>query len=69
MKNQDDLNANLFGITVNTHYSFDKIYNFVTILGKAVGVYAENMAVQMAIEEYKKFIKDVEKVKRLYPDY
>lgn len=68
LKNDQDLQANICGVTVNTHYRFDKIYNFVKILGKTVQVYAENMAVQIAIEEYKKFIKDTKKVKTLYPD-
>ena len=62
------MQANICGITVNTHYRFDKIYKFVKILQKTVAVYAENMAVQIAIDEYKRFIKDTQKVKSLYPD-
>ena len=32
-------------------------------------VNSHNMLVQTSLEEYKKFLKDIEKVKSLYPDY
>ena len=32
-------------------------------------MYGNNMAVQISVDQYKKFIKDIEKVKELYPDY
>ena len=35
----------------------------------SVKVYGNNMAVQISVDQYKKFIKDIEKVKVLYPDY
>jgi hypothetical protein len=63
------LQANICGVTVDTYYSFDKIFGFALILKDSTQAYASNMALQISYEQYKKFLKDVEKVKSVYPDY
>ena len=63
------LQANICGITVDTYYSFERIAGFGTLLQDSATTYAKNMAVQMSFEQYKKFIKDIEKVRSIYPDY
>lgn len=63
------LQANICGVTVDTYYSFDKIYGFASLLKDSAMVYANNMAVQMSYSQYRKFIQDVEKVRSIYPDY
>lgn len=45
VKSATDLKANICGVTVNTYYSFDKIFTFVTVLADAAKVYSNNMAV------------------------
>lgn len=54
---------------MDTYYSFDKIFGFAMILKDSTQAYASNMALQISYEQYKKFLKDVEKVKSVYPDY
>lgn len=39
------LQANICGVTVDTYYSFDKIYGFAQLLKDSVQVYAKNMAI------------------------
>lgn len=49
-KKGSTLAANLCGITVDTYYSFDKIYNFAMTLKDSVGAYANNVVVQTSYE-------------------
>ena len=63
------LNANIFGITANTYFSTSQLYSFTTQFAQAAQIYGDNMAVQMSMEEYKIFIKSVDKCKELYPAY
>lgn len=63
------MQANIFGITANTYYSTTRLFSFANQFAQASKIYAENMALQMSIEEYKKFIKQVDKVKEVYTGY
>lgn len=66
-KNDNNLNANICGITVNTYYRFDRIFKFMTIFGNSAKQYVDDMAVQIAIAEYKKYIQNIERVKSMNP--
>ena len=63
------LKANAFGVTVNTYYTFSNLYAFITQFVDSVKVYNNNMVVQISVDQYKKFIKDIDQDKALYPDY
>lgn len=63
------LNANIFGITANTYFSTSQLFSFGNQFAEAAKIYADNMAVQMSMKEYKHFIKTVDKCKELYPAY
>lgn len=67
-KNDNNLNANICGVTVNTYYRFDRIFKFMTIFGNSAKQYVDDMAVQIAIEQYKKYIQNIERVKSMNPD-
>ena len=60
---------NLGGITVNTFFAFVEIYRFVKTYMQSIQDYLTNFTIQTSTESYEQFIKDIDYVQRIYPEY
>ena len=68
-KDWNTLKTNAFGVTLNTYFSFTNLFMFFTSFAETMKIHASNMTVQTSAEQYKKFLKDIDRVKQLYPNY
>jgi len=57
------------GFTISTFYAFTEMYRFVKTYMQSVKAYAENFTIQTSPAQYEQFIKDIEYVQKIYPDY
>ena len=57
------------GITVNTFFAFVEIYRFVKTYMQSIRDYITNFTIQTSQEQYEQFIKDIDYVQRIYPEY
>ena len=57
------------GITVNTFFAFVEIYRFVKTYMQSIRDYLTNFTIQTSTESYEQFIKDIDYVQRIYPEY
>lgn len=57
------------GITVNTFFAFVEIYRFVKTYMQSIQNYMTNFTIQTSHESYEQFIKDIDYVQRIYPEY
>ena len=60
---------NLGGITVTTFFAFVEIYRFVKTYMQSIKGYVSNFTIQTSNEQYEQFIKDIEYVQKIYPEY
>ena len=60
---------NMGGITLNTFFTFAEIYRFLKTYMQSVQAYMQNFTIQTSHESYEQFIKDIEYVQKIYPEY
>jgi len=68
-KDSQCLMLNMGGLTLNTYFAFVEIYRFVKTYLESVKAYFSNFTIQTSQESYEQFIKDIEYVQKIYPEY
>ncbi len=57
------------GLTLNTFFAFSEIYRFVKTYAQTIKAYLSNFTLQTSQGSYEQFIKDIEYVQKIYPEY
>lgn len=51
----------VFGISITTLNTFEMLFTFANKLQKVASMYKDNVAIQASLDNYKEFIKNIQK--------
>ena len=68
-KQKKEMDLNAFGVTANTYYQFEKMIAFVLQFGENLKKTSAALNDKISPDTYLKFIKNVEQVQMVYPNY
>ena len=69
LKEREKLRANICGVKVGVDYTFANVFKFFLKFGEQVKRAGDEFKQQVDFEEYRKFIKEIDLVKREYKHY